>query len=97
MTIAIAVLAALAIAGLVALALRSQLAPGPRLTGRTVTVNTRKPDDQSIRGILVGQFADRVSLTDAIYLHPSGDERVPGVVHVPVANIAFIQEFEPVS
>lgn len=65
-------------------------APGPSLYGRSVVVSTRRPDDQSIRGVLVAQHSDRVTLREAIYL--PGDKAIDGLVHVPVANVAFVQE-----
>lgn len=69
-----------------------QLVPGTPLTARTVIVNTRRPDDQTIRGVLVAQHADRLTLRDVVYLHGSAERAVDGIVHVPAANVAFVQE-----
>lgn len=92
--IALAIVAAAAIAALAFIALRSQLAPGPRLTGCTVIVTTCKPDDRSIRGILVAQHADRVSLSEAVVLHGSGDQAAGGLLHIPLGQVAVIQEID---
>jgi hypothetical protein len=91
--IVLLVLVALAaIAALAFVALRSVFTPGPTLTGRTVVVNTRKPDDQTIRGILHAQHADRWSLRAAVVVTGVGEQPARGLVHVPVENIAFVQE-----
>lgn len=66
---------------------------GPVLKGKTVVIHTKKPDDRTIRGILVGQYADRWTLRDAIAVVEGGREvALGGVEHVPVENIAFVQE-----
>lgn len=74
---------------------RSRLYPGPPLTGRTLVVHTRRPDDQTLRGVLYAQHADRLTLRDAVYVHRSGDQPIAGLAHVPMANIAFIQDIPP--
>lgn len=63
------------------------------LTGRTLIVHTKKPDDQTIRGT-VHAFDDQlVILRDAVYLveggkhHPAG-----GLVTVPRSSISNWQE-----
>ena len=58
----------------------------------TVVVHTRRPDDQSIRGVLLGDYADRVVLRDAIYLYASGEQAAAGLVHIPRATISTMQE-----
>jgi hypothetical protein len=91
--IIIAVVAIAAIAALATVAIRSQTAPGPPLVGRTIEVHTRRPDDQTIRGILVAQHSDRWTFEQAVYRHTSGDAPIKDrVVHVPVANIAWYGE-----
>jgi hypothetical protein len=98
LNLAVILLAALALIAVVALAvvaLRSVLQVGPPLVGRTVVVNTRKPDDQTIRGVLHGQYADRWTLRNAVYVTGVGETPAAQLVHVPVANIAFVQEIEP--
>lgn len=93
--IALAVLMALAIGGLTFIAIRSRLSPAPSLAGRTVVIHTRRPDDQSIRGVMVAQHADRWTLREAVYLGAGGNEHsVGGLTHVPVVNIAWAQEIE---
>lgn len=98
MTVALTVSAAASLLAVVVLAgalVRSRSWPAPVLTGRTLVVHTRRPDDQTIRGILVGQYADRLTLRDAVYVHASGEQPVGGLVHVPTVNVAFVQEIEP--
>jgi hypothetical protein len=88
------VLALAAIAALVVLALRSQLAPGPSLAGRTVVVHTKRPDDKTIRGVLHAQHADRWTLREAVLVTPIGDRPLGGLQHVLVTNMSFTQELE---
>lgn len=96
MTVAILILAAaaLALAGLIAFSGRTPR-PGPILSGRTVTVYTRRPDDQTIRGVLVAHHSDRLTLAQAVYVVPGDgapDVPIDGAVHVLASNIAFVQE-----
>lgn len=93
--IAIALVAALAIAALAYLALRSQLATGPSLTGTTVVINAT--NDFTVRGILVAHHADRLVLRDAVVLHGSGEAPAGGLVHIPLGTVMVIQEIEPGS
>lgn len=74
--------------------LRPRHAPGPPLAGRTVVVHTRRPDDQTLRGVLVAQHADRLTLREAVYVHASGEQPAGGLVHVPTEAVAWIQELE---
>lgn len=69
-----------------------RLRPAPSLRGRTVVVHTRRPDDQSLRGVLVAEHADRLTLRDVVYLHATGDRETGGLVHVPLASISWMQE-----
>jgi hypothetical protein len=87
--------ALVALAGLFALLVRSRILPGPTLIGRTLVVHTRRPDDQTIRGILHGAHADRWTLRDAVIVTPAGEQAAGGLQHIPVKNIAFAQEIEP--
>lgn len=75
------------VAGVVT-AVASYLRP---LRGREVTVNTRRPDDQSIRGVLVreGRYLE---LRNARYLTREGETPIEGTAHVPRDNVAFVQE-----
>jgi hypothetical protein len=79
---------------LAVLAARSQLAAGPPLSGRTIVIHTRKPDDLTLRGILHAQHADRWTLRDAVVVTAAGDRPAGGLQHVPVANISWAQEIE---
>lgn len=97
LAIALGVLALAAIGALAAVTLRSQLAPAPSLAGKTIVVNTRRPDDQSIRGILVARHADQVTLREVIYIHQSGDQPAAGLVHIPIEAISWMQEIEAIS
>jgi hypothetical protein len=90
--IALALVVVVAITALTAITLRSRLSPGPSLTDRTVVVHTR--DDKSIRGLLFAQYADRLTLRKAIFLHSSGEQAAGGLVHVPIASVSWLQEIE---
>ena len=88
-----ALVAFAAIAALAFVALRSQATNGPKLAGRTVELHTKRPDDQTIRGVLVARHADRWTLEQAVYRHSSGDQPIGDpVVHVPADNIAWFTE-----
>jgi hypothetical protein len=67
-------------------------APGPSLVGKTVVVNTRQPDDQTIRGVVYGHYADRITLRDAVYVTGVGEQAAPGLEHIPVGNVSAMQE-----
>lgn len=69
-------------------------APGPSLVGRTVVVHTRRPDDQSVRGVLVAHHADRLVLRDAVYLHATGTQAADGLVHIPLLTMSTMQEIQ---
>jgi hypothetical protein len=91
----LAVAAIAAICGLTYVAVNSRLAPGPSLAGKTLVIHTKKPDDQSIRGVLVAEHADRISLREACYLHKgSVSPAMGGLVHVPLRSISWMQEIE---
>jgi hypothetical protein len=94
----LAVVAIAAICGLTFVAVNSRLMPGPTLTGKTLVIHTKKPDDQSIRGVLQAQHADRVTLREAVYLHKGGTSPVMGgLVHIPLSAISWMQEIDPVE
>ncbi len=93
--IIVGVAAVIAFGALAVIALHSRLAPGPTLVGRTVVIHTRRPDDQSIRGVLHGQYADRWTLRDAYVVTAVGENAAGGLQHIPVANIAWAQELQP--
>jgi hypothetical protein len=72
-----------------------QEAQNTTLVAKTVIVHTR--DDRSLKGCMIGDHADRLSLHAASYLSPGGGETsLQGTVHVPRANVAFLQEIQPV-
>jgi hypothetical protein len=93
--IVLAVVAIAAVIGLAAVAVHSRIAPGPTLAERTLIVHTRRPDDQSLRGVLVAQHADRLTLREVAYLHAGGTKETHGLVHVPLSSISWMQEIEP--
>ncbi len=88
----VAITALAAIAGLVFIAVRSQIAPGPPLTGRTVVIHTR--EGSSVRGVLIAQHADRFTLKEPIVLHSTGEQPAGGTAHILVANIDWLQELD---
>ena len=67
---------------------------GPLLVGKTVVIHTRKPDDQTIKGVLHGKYPDVWTLRDAVVVLPNREQALGGIQHVPVANIAYAQEIE---
>ena len=75
--------------------LAKERTPGPSLVGRTLVINTRKPDDQTIRGVVHGQYPDRWTLRDATLVTPLGEQPVPGgVYHVPLEKISGAQQID---
>jgi putative intracellular protease/amidase len=91
MAIALFVLAA-AIVALTAVLVLALLRAEPVLKGREVTINTRRPDDQAIRGVLVREGKRWLELRDAAYLTAGEPLPIDGAVHVPADHIAFVQE-----
>lgn len=91
---AVTLIAVAAIAGLVFLTVRARLMPAPSLVKRTVVVHTRRPDDQTIRGVLVAQHADRLILKEAVYMYGSGNQPIAGLAHIPVGSISWMQEVD---
>lgn len=82
-----------AAAGALQAASAQALLPGPSLVGRTVVVHTRRPDDQSIRGVLAAHHADRLVLQDAIYMQVGAPgAAADGLVNVPMASVSTMQE-----
>lgn len=73
-------------------ALAERRAAGPSLVGETLLVHTRKPDDQSVRGVCVGHHADRLLLAEAVYYKPGGGTQdAQGVVEVPWLGVSTYQ------
>lgn len=91
-----AALAALtAVIGVVTVAVRSRVLPGPSLVAKTIVVQTVRPQSETIRGVLVSAHADRWVLTDAYYVEAEAERPLGGTFHIPVNRIAFVQEIEP--
>lgn len=90
-----AVVAVAAVVALAVVALRSQLAAGPSLAGRTIVVHTKKPDDQSVRGVLFAHHADRLVLREVVYLHAESATPLQGLVSFPMESVSFWQEVAP--
>lgn len=65
------------------------------LVGKTVVVNTVRPDDQAFRGIVHADHVDRITLREVIALHTSGEQAVPHVLHIDRAQISTVQEILP--
>lgn len=58
------------------------------LVGRTVIANTPRPDDRSIRGVVVRELeGNGLVLQGAVYLDPSGDPNNPGIREVPAGEL----------
>lgn len=67
-------------------------APGPLLVGKTVVVHTRKPDDQSVQGVVVGDYPDKVVLRDAVYFRSGGGvQEAGGAIEVLRHHISTVQ------
>ena len=62
----------------------------PSLLRQTIVVNTC--DGRTIRGVLMSEHEDRLTLVEAFYLAGNGEHQLAGQTHVPKTNISFIQE-----
>lgn len=71
-------------------------APPPRV-GHRVTVHTKKPDDQTIYGVLVADYPDRLVLEHAEYVTSTGARAMPGTQHVATRDIAWIDVHQLVA
>ncbi len=60
--------------------------------GKKVVVNTRRPDDQAIEGVLVRETRRRLILEQAAYVTADGATPIVGRAHVYRENVAFVQE-----
>lgn len=66
--------------------------PGPSLEGKTLVVHTRKPDDQSIRGICVADYGDRLVLRKALYYGTEGaSTSAGGDIEIKWINVSTYQ------
>ncbi len=63
---------------------------GPSLVGQRVTVHIRKPDDQTLYGVVVGDYADRLVLEDAEYVTTSSRHPLPGRPTIERDRISWI-------
>jgi hypothetical protein len=86
---------AVAVAALV-LTVRSIGRADASLIGETIVVHTRHPDDRSIRGVVVGWYADRIVLRGAAELL-SADSRaaIPDLAEIPRGAVSWWQRIEP--
>lgn len=66
-------------------------ASDPRsLIKQTVVINTR--DGRTLRGVIMSEHVDRITLAEVFYLAGSGEHQLAGVTHVFRNNISFLQE-----
>jgi uncharacterized protein YlxW (UPF0749 family) len=63
---------------------------GPSRVGMRVTIHTKQPDDQSLHGVVMGDYTDRICLEDASYLIPGGMRPLPGRQDIDRRDIAWI-------
>jgi hypothetical protein len=49
----------------------------PLIVGHRVTVHTRKPDEDTISGVVAGDYEDQLVLIDAEYVTPGGARPIP--------------------
>jgi hypothetical protein len=63
--------------------------------GSLVTVHTNKPDDQTLHGVLIGDYADRLVLEGAKYVTSAGEQPIPGAVVVPKSSVSWLQQHAP--
>jgi len=66
-----------------------ELPPPPRV-GRRVTVHTKQPDDQTIFGVLAGDYSDRVSLEHAQLVTKDGTHALPGRQDIATRDVSWI-------
>lgn len=76
---------------------RSAARPGLSRLGHRVTVHTKQPDDQTIFGVVVGDYTDRIVLEDAEYVTQAGGKPMPGRPHVDTRDIAWIDDHGQVA
>jgi hypothetical protein len=57
-----------------------------------VTVHTRQPDDQTLHGVLVRDYRDRLELEGAEIVTAQGNTTIPGTVHVPAEAVSWLQD-----
>lgn len=72
--------------------------PLERLLATEVVVNTRRPDDQAVRGVLLEVTPEWLELTRARWLptRPGEEEAaIAGAALVPRAHVAYVQALGP--
>jgi hypothetical protein len=74
----------------VAAALEQRPAVGPSRLGRRVTVHTKPPADQTLYGLVTGDYADRLVLEDAEFVTAQGGQPLPGRQDIDRADIAWV-------
>lgn len=62
----------------------------PRRTNHRVTVHTKKPDDQTIFGLVVYDGIDRISLENAEYVSADGVTPMKGRQDIAKSDVAWI-------
>ncbi|MEA2255566.1 MAG: hypothetical protein QOG35_1611 [Solirubrobacteraceae bacterium] len=63
---------------------------GPSRVGHRVTIHTKLPDDQTVFGVVVGDYADRLSLEDSEYVSPHGPVAMSGRQDIATRDIAWV-------
>lgn len=63
---------------------------GPPIN-REVVIHTKKPDDQTVRGVLIRRNRRWIKLEAARYVDGENQIRLEGEVLIPAGNVAFIQ------
>lgn len=76
----------------------SRRAAAPVRRGHRVTVHTVRPDDQTIHGVLVAEYADRLELEAAEYVTAQGAEPIPGAtVAIHPSRVSWIEDYGVVA
>lgn len=87
---------ALGLAGIAAFARGPLGSRGGVTLGVPVTVRTRRPDDQTLHGILIKQSRGYLTLADAEYVTSEGPVSLQAsVTRVPREHVAFLTEHPP--
>jgi hypothetical protein len=64
----------------------------PAVVGHRVTVHTKQPDDQTLFGVVVADYTDRLVLDDAEYVTPQGASPLPGRQRIRWDDIAWTDD-----
>jgi len=62
----------------------------PSLLRKTIVINTK--DGRTIRGVLMSEHADRLTIVEAFYLAGNGEHQLAGQTHIYRSNVSFVQE-----